>query len=168
MLKLNLIALALTTLALSACGKSAAEKAVEEINLTGGGGAQVNPAPAPATAKWTGTGTMKMTGMPESACAAVNVEILEDANGFELKKFAYDCSGTSGDMDAIRLVNRAGELFMGTDKVGTKQGDTVDFTLRDQGATLGFRFQPEGENLKVSHTMRANGFEQQLNATLHK
>ena len=165
--KLNLLALILTTIALTACGKSATEQAVEAIALNPG--PVVTPAPeAPGAAKWTGTGTMKMTGMPESACGSVNVEILEDANGFELKKFSYDCSGTTGDMDAIRLVNRSGELFLGSDKVGSKQGDTVDFTLRDSGATLGFRFQPEGANLKVSHSMRANGFEQQLNATLHK
>lgn len=167
MLKLNFLALALTTFALSACGKSAAEQAVEAMALNPNPVVTPDPA-APGVAKWTGTGTMKMTGMPESACASVNVEILEDANGFELKKFAYDCNGTSGDMDAIRLANRGGELFLGADKVGTKQGETVDFTLRDSGATLGFRFQPEGANLKVSHSMRANGFEQQLSATLHK
>lgn len=166
--KLNLLALALTALSLSACGKSAAEQAIDAINLAPG--PVVTPAPStPSTVKWAGTGKIKMTGSPEMACAAVNVEILEDANGFELKKFSYDCSGMTADMDAIRLEARGADLFMGADKVGTKQAGLVDFTLRDpSGAALGFRFQNQADDLKVTHTMKANGFEQELTATLKR
>lgn len=170
--KLNVLVLILTTIALSACGKSAAEKAAEALSLGGGagggGGNQVTP-PAPAAAKWTGPGSMKMTGMPEMACAAVTVEILEDASGFELKKFSYDCSGTTAEMDSIRLALRDGELFLGADKVGKKQENVTEFELKDpSGATLGFRFAADGTNLNTIHKMKANGFEQVLTATLHK
>jgi|GEM_PF-6488988 len=157
----------LTTLTLSACGKSAAEKAVDAIQLTPA--PVTNPAtPTPPRAvTWTGTGSIKMTGTPEMACASVKVEILDDSAGFELRQFTYDCSGMTAEMQAIRLEYRGAELYMGTDKVGAKLGGVVDFTLKDpSGASLGFRFRSVDNTLETVHTMRANGFEQTLTATL--
>jgi hypothetical protein len=153
------------TLTLSACGKSAAESAIEGIRLTPT--PVVDPAQPPAAVRWNGTGSLKMTGSPEMACASVNVEILESAAGFELRKFTYDCSGMTSEMSEIRLEYRGAELYLGADKVGQKQDNVVDFTLRDpSGASLGFRFKNEGGVLQTVHTMRANGFEQTLTASL--
>ncbi len=166
--KFNLIALALTTLALTACGKSEAEKLVDAINVNPNPDIST-PAPSqPSIVLWTGTGKVKMTGQPETACESVKVQIAEDATGFELKQFAYDCSGMSSEMDPIRLDLRGTELYMGASKVGQKQANTVEFEIQDSGATLGFRFVNDGTNLQTTHTMRASGFAQTLTAVLHK
>jgi hypothetical protein len=108
-----------------------------------------------------------MTGMPAMACANVTAEILDDANGFDLKKFSYECSGTSASMDDIRLDLRAGVLYQGAEKVGKKQDNTVAFELHDpSGANIGFQFTRVNDTLQTKHTLKANGFEQSLTATL--
>lgn len=169
MTKFNMLALALTTLALTACGKGAVEEAVDGINLNPINTTDPTPAPTnPTRTLWTGTGTLKSTGMPESACSTVKAEIADDANGFELKQFAYECNGMSSEMDPIRLDLRSGDLYMGTNKVGQKTGNTVQFELRDSGAILGFKFVSNGTTMQAVHTMKASGFEQTLNANLHR
>lgn len=166
-MKKLLVLSVLSTLVLSACGKSAAQEAVEAINLNPGPINNPTPPAPPRAVLWTGTGSIKMTGTPEMACASVKVEIADDSAGFELRQFSYDCSGMTAQMDAIRLSYRGSELYMGTDKVGAKLGGVVDFTLKDpSGAALGFRFRADGNTLETVHTMKANGFEQTLTATL--
>jgi hypothetical protein len=170
--KLNQLALALSVITFASCSKhvDATVTPVDAITVPAPTpGPHVNPTPTPTAVKWSGTGTLQTAGMPDAGCATVNVEILDDANGFELQKFSYDCSGQSSTVDTIRLANRAGELYQGTDKVGTKHDNTVQFELHDpSGATIGFKFVNANDSLQATQTLSANGFQQTLNATLKR
>ena len=168
--KLNQIALALAVLTFASCSKHV-DATASPINAIPNIAPSVHdskPA-APAVATWSGPGSLQMSGMPDATCATVTAVILEDANGFELQKFSYDCSGMSANMDAIRLDLRSGDLYQGTSKVGTKQDNTVQFELADpSGATVGFQFVNVNDTLQTKQTLKGNGFEQTLTATLKR
>jgi hypothetical protein len=169
MFKVSHVALVLSALSLAACSKSA-DQVAEALTSIPGPSVPAKPAPhGPSVEKWTGPGTMQMTGAPDQACASVTAEISQDDKSFDLQKFTYDCSGTSSNTDPIRLDLRAGDLYLGADKVGTKLDNKVAFAIHDpSGATISFEFVTANDVLQAKETLSANGFQQVVSANLKK
>jgi hypothetical protein len=120
--------------------------------------------------KWHGTGNVTMTGMQPMSCETVVADIEEDASSLELRQFDYNCSGMEVKSSPIRLDQRAGSYYLGGQKVGHTDGSVSEFTLVDTAAnaTMVFRFERVGANLKVTNSMTANGFNQVLEANLQQ
>lgn len=118
---------------------------------------------------WHGTGTLNMTGAPGMNCESVLADIGEDGSGLDIRKFDYNCSGVEMQASPLRLEQRGDAYFLGGQQVGRTDGTVSEITLTDpSGATMQFHFERVGAELKVKHTLAANGFSQTMEATLQQ